>query len=401
MFALVCIVGFFVMVGVFGATFAATCISSGEAQLRGDTNQEKIYNFWIQNEFSPAQAAGITASIQHESGYSPFRQEMSASWPGGGYGIAQFTGGQRQAVTEYMSSKLGDEFTLYYKNQYGGAVSASNGFMPEGMDENVNDKFLSSQLQYLLEYTSSFKPSSIRLRTSGFEAMTGVSVPRDATLAEFLRTIPSSEDTAIAWTFLYEFPGNINATARARANTATEVQAALASLENDGTLDGSCGGGDIVAPVAAENLIVTSGSEVRSRVNNSGVYVTRAHEGIDIIGGSDIVAMMEGTVIVARNGYGGYGTAVKIDHGNGTFTLYGHMVYGSLDVQEGQHVNAGQRLGTMGTTGDSDGVHLHFQLWIEDTLYNPYPFLVDHGVKLEWQDGAYPRNEKPGPIPHN
>ena len=171
---------------------------------------------------------------------------------------------------------------------------------------------------------------------------------------------------------------------------------ALSSAPSSGNCSGT-----IVAPVKGDNLIVTSGSNMRSRVNNSGTLVYRAHEGIDIIGGSDIVAMSAGTVTVAQNNYSGYGTAVKIDHQNGTYTLYGHMVYDSLDVSVGQNVIAGQRLGTMGNTGDSDGVHLHFQLWINNELVNAFPYLEEHGIKLTWQAGAYPRNETPGPIPHN
>lgn len=162
---------------------------------------------------------------------------------------------------------------------------------------------------------------------------------------------------------------------------------------------GGCSSGAVVAPVKSDNIVITSGAGKRARYSGfEGQYVNRTHYGLDLIGGSEIVAMSSGTVTVAQNGYGGYGTTVKIDHGNGTQTLYGHMVFGSLKVSVGDTVSPGQTLGTMGTTGDSDGVHLHFELWQNDVRINPYPFLTENGVKLTWSPTAYPRSETPGPL---
>lgn len=162
---------------------------------------------------------------------------------------------------------------------------------------------------------------------------------------------------------------------------------------------GSCSSGAVVAPIKSDNIFITSGAGHRGRYSDfEGQYVSRTHYGLDLIGGSEIVAVMPGTVTVAQNGYGGYGTAVKIDHGNGYQTLYGHMVLGSLKVGVGDTVSAGQLLGIMGETGDSEGVHLHFELWKDDVRINPYPFLVENGVKLTWQSDASPRNETPGPL---
>jgi|GEM_PF-5355734 len=167
--------------------------------------------------------------------------------------------------------------------------------------------------------------------------------------------------------------------------------------QNLGSL--SCGNGAVVAPIKSDHITITSGAGQRGRYSNySGGYVNRIHYGLDLIGGSEIVAASSGTVTIAQNGYYGYGTAVKIDHGNGTQTLYGHMVEGSLKVKVGDTVSAGQTLGTMGNTGDSDGVHLHFEVWLNDARVNPYPFLIENGIKLTWQEGATPHNETPGPL---
>ncbi len=397
-FCLVCVTGTFMVIGVLGGAFASTCLSSDAAALHGANNRSMIYNYFTNVGLSPEQSVGITASLQHEGGFSPFRQEESRNWPTGGYGIAQFTGAQRAAVTSHMSELLGDDFSRYYNDSYGGAVSAANGFVPEGVPQEVNDKFLSAQLTYLSDYMSTFRPSNIRVRTAGFQALTGLVVPREATLGEYLRSLDSAEDVAIAWTFLYEYPANINSTALDRARSATQLSEEIVELagSEEGPLRGACGGGTIVSPVAdAEVLLVTSGAGWRTRYDG---YVG-LHGGIDLIGGRDVVAMSAGTVVFAEDFHDEYGsTAVKIDHGNGTYTQYDHLVRGSLEVEAGQNISAGQPLGTMGTSGKSTGIHLHFQLWINDELVNPYPFLVEHGVDLRWSPYAVPINTTPGPL---
>lgn len=174
--------------------------------------------------------------------------------------------------------------------------------------------------------------------------------------------------------------------------------AALIYLDSQSIGTGGCGNGDIVAPVKGENLVVTSGAGQRARYSAyEGRNVNRIHYGIDIIGGSEILAAHAGTVTLAES-YGGYGYAVKIDRGDGIQTLYGHMVAGSLLVSKGDTVSARQPIGTMGTTGDSDGVHLHFEVWQNDARINPFAFLVENGVKLTWQEGADPYNVNPGPL---
>lgn len=100
----------------------------------------------------------------------------------------------------------------------------------------------------------------------------------------------------------------------------------------------------------------------------------KLHGGMDFGGGGSIVAAKSGTVVFA--GYdGGWGYYVKIDHGNGIQTLYAHMVAGSLTVAPGQQVSQGQQIGTMGTTGSSTGVHLHFEVYLNGNRVNPAPYL--------------------------
>ncbi|MGY0402470.1 peptidoglycan DD-metalloendopeptidase family protein [Carnobacterium jeotgali] len=101
----------------------------------------------------------------------------------------------------------------------------------------------------------------------------------------------------------------------------------------------------------------------------------KLHGGIDFAGGGQIVAAKSGTVLVA--GYhSSWGYYVKIDHGNGFQTLYAHMKAGSLLVSPGQLVSQGQQIGTMGTTGASTGVHLHFEVYDNNTRVDPAPYLA-------------------------
>ena len=90
----------------------------------------------------------------------------------------------------------------------------------------------------------------------------------------------------------------------------------------------------------------------------------KVHEAIDIAGsgeGSPIFAAGAGTVVTAKTNSGSLGTYVTIKHDNGYYTIYGHMH--SRLVSEGQTVQKGQQIGTMGHTGFATGTHLHFGLY--------------------------------------
>lgn len=88
-----------------------------------------------------------------------------------------------------------------------------------------------------------------------------------------------------------------------------------------------------------------------------------SNNGIDVArnSGASIYSFKGGKVIQAASGWnGGYGNCVKVQHSDGTVTLYGHM--SSIYVSYGQTVDKGQVLGTVGNTGRSTGPHLHFEV---------------------------------------
>lgn len=102
------------------------------------------------------------------------------------------------------------------------------------------------------------------------------------------------------------------------------------------------------------------------------------HGGIDLAGGNargkTVVAAASGRVVSA--GWGGaYGYRVIIDHGNGMSTLYAHMLSGSICVSAGQYVSGGSAVGKVGSTGNSTGPHLHFEVRINGNRVNPAPYI--------------------------
>lgn len=152
------------------------------------------------------------------------------------------------------------------------------------------------------------------------------------------------------------------------------------------------------AAEVANNLYASTNSTSREPVTNTGGFIRpasgynsssfgyrihpidgsyRLHTGMDIAGGGAIIAAQSGTVEFA--GYNSsYGYHVIINHGviNGVSvkTLYAHMISGLL-VAPGQSVGQGQQVGTMGTTGSSTGVHLHFEVYENGVVVNPLNYI--------------------------
>jgi murein DD-endopeptidase MepM/ murein hydrolase activator NlpD len=146
------------------------------------------------------------------------------------------------------------------------------------------------------------------------------------------------------------------------ASLAAEIREAQAQAAASSTGSGTPSASGFIWPV---NGVVVSGFGWRG---------SRMHEGIDISAssGTPIWAAAAGTVI--WSGWrGGYGNAVVVDHGNGLATLYAHS--SSLLVSVGQSVGQGETVALVGTTGNSSGPHLHFEVRVNGTAVDPLNYL--------------------------
>ena len=101
---------------------------------------------------------------------------------------------------------------------------------------------------------------------------------------------------------------------------------------------------------------------------------SHAHSGLDIAApsGTPIKAAADGTVSFAGT-MGGYGNLVIIDHGNGVQTYYGHC--SKIYVKVGTTITAGDTIAAVGTTGNSTGNHLHFEIRKDGKVINPQKYL--------------------------
>ncbi|MCL4397763.1 M23 family metallopeptidase [Patescibacteria group bacterium] len=95
------------------------------------------------------------------------------------------------------------------------------------------------------------------------------------------------------------------------------------------------------------------------------------HTGADLAAptGTQVRAIMTGTVVAVNHELFGYGNHIIIDHAEGLESLYGHL--SRTEVEPGQKVNAGEEIGLSGSTGFSTGPHLHLEIHQNGQLINP------------------------------
>jgi murein DD-endopeptidase MepM/ murein hydrolase activator NlpD len=106
------------------------------------------------------------------------------------------------------------------------------------------------------------------------------------------------------------------------------------------------------------------------------------HKGVDLAAdyGSTVRAAAAGTVMSAGWDPGGFGILVDIDHGNGYHTWYAHL--SGVSVAAGQRVTKGEPIAFVGSTGESTGPHLHYQLMKDGNPIDPQPFLSGVPAKV-------------------
>lgn len=115
--------------------------------------------------------------------------------------------------------------------------------------------------------------------------------------------------------------------------------------------------------------------------SNYGYRRSGWHKGVDLCrsgggaNGTSVIASKAGTVEYAGYDSTGYGYMVLINHGGGYKTRYGHMLSGSITVSAGESVYAGEVIGRVGSTGNSTGPHLHFEVIYYGECQNPMNYI--------------------------
>ena len=131
-------------------------------------------------------------------------------------------------------------------------------------------------------------------------------------------------------------------------------------------------GGEMLWPVATSGTVITSGYGVREHPIQG---IVKQHTGLDIGGaplGTPVVAAADGVVTYA-GWLGGYGNCVMINHGDEIVTLYGHG--NEILTKVGTEVKQGDIIMTVGSTGNSTGPHLHFEVRVNGNYTNPLSFV--------------------------
>lgn len=292
------------------------CVCTTETtQLTGANAEEKIFNFYVNNNYTPEQAAGFVGNYYQESGYDPTRINGSS----GATGIAQWLGGRLIALQNFAREK-GKPYTDF-QTQLEFSIH----------ELNNDEKGANEAIKAVTE--------------SGREAV---------------------EQVTVVIRKRYERPRE------AEANDARRIKKALEVYEKLGDGSGGTVSGtpdSIGGCAGSQGTGVSSGSfiwplETKYPVTSCYGYARkRLHTGIDIAAprGTPIKAADGGTVELARDyDPGGFGKAVVINHGNGFWTLYAHLH--TVSVRQGQKVDQGQVIGTVNNTGSSFGDHLHFNI---------------------------------------
>lgn len=137
--------------------------------------------------------------------------------------------------------------------------------------------------------------------------------------------------------------------------------------------------------VGRYSLVSPGSGEVRYPLPRGSYSVSRTtgggHNGADMLApaGTPIYAAAAGVVRASAESIGGYGVCIMLDSvvgGQRVQTTYGHMIYGSRQVEAGQTVEAGQLIGFVGSTGRSTANHLHFEVWVNGGLMEPIAWLA-------------------------
>jgi len=351
--AAVLLVGFFVV----GAMTGSIAEAQNEPSIDGlDGYPAIIASFLLDQGLEPLHVAAIMANAHAESGYNPALAEVfnpaeaqEFTSAGQGRGLFQWsfvnhpTGGNRRGQLYNFTGFEGNAEAL------DGSLSRQN---PNGSWANINN-----QLNFLWGELTGQGPAA-NYTSNGWG--------RGGSWSGFL-LIDDLEDATyyFAYRFLRPHQSALDARMPQKLEEAERIYAILMP-------SGDFAGGFVWPTPGFTNI--TSPFGYRPRVFGSGMEF---HTGIDIaqagINNAPVVAIASGQVTFA-GWMGGYGNTVVINHGNGTTSLYAHL--SSLGTSPGRIVSAGQRIGSVGSTGNSTGPHLHFEIRVHGQPVDPMGFRV-------------------------
>ena len=234
----------------------------------------------------------------------------------------------------------------------------------------LQDRRIAQQVE-----NAKLKAAAERRATAHTRRLTAASVSvisaRTAEARSVRDELAAGRDTLLAARRLKQ--SALSSARESRADYLAEVEAlaaqsaALAAAIRDAQTGGSTGSG----AVSAAGFIWPVNGPV---VSGFGMRWGRMHEGIDITAGTGtpIWAAAAGAVIHA-GWLGGYGNLVVVDHGDGLATAYAHA--SAILVSVGQQVAQGETLSTVGSTGNSSGPHLHFEVRVNGNAVDPLLYL--------------------------
>ncbi|MCF0126743.1 MAG: peptidoglycan DD-metalloendopeptidase family protein [Clostridia bacterium] len=159
-----------------------------------------------------------------------------------------------------------------------------------------------------------------------------------------------------------ELQSQIDELRSANISIDAKIQAEIRKATNNNKNGGNV---DISSPSAAGFIypLPTAYSRITTGINYStGQYHGAVDFGCSGINGQPIYAVADGTVMISERLNGSYGNYILIYHNNGLFSLYAHGQDGSRTVSAGQTVKRGQQIMRVGSTGNSTGPHLHFEV---------------------------------------
>lgn len=208
------------------------------------------------------------------------------------------------------------------------------------------------------------------------EEMHGLSAEQDKLLVEFAQSRSSLQQQQI---------NEIEKERKKRQEEERkrkEAEAAAAGNSGSSGSSGSTGSsnftgafsdGTLAVPLKS-SYVITSRFGIRTDPITGKKNVS--HNGLDMAapGGTSIYAAESGVVILAE-WWSGYGNCVIIDHGGGLWTLYGHIRNGGIKVSKGDKVQVGDKIAEVGTTGNSTGNHLHFEVRLNGERVDPENYL--------------------------